>query len=493
MNVQSEGSGFRADGFEGIDSQWSQMSEVRRTSHNVLVKAMRHGQWWMLKGMLPEEADLSVYQEMLRKEFEILVQLQHPNIVRTYDLERVEGIGPCIVMEWVEGQTLEDFLQSAPTKEQRWKVTGELISALGYLHQKNIVHRDLKPSNIMVTTNGQMVKLIDFGLADSDSFAVLKQSGGTEKYMSPEQAQGGSPDVRNDIYSLGLILKQMELGSNMNKIVKRCLKPIGKRYHDMTEVETEFKRIEQKRKSGRRHLWTIMGLTALVCFLLYGASVFILIRNKILIWDEPFLPYVPKDLQPGEEPTMLIENPDFHGGRIDGWICPGGRGPRFYPTGSTPDYYLETFDVYQVLHGIKPGHYELSVYGFHRPDSPNWSLYHYQHAEDKENGTVYSTAELYADTVSVRLKNWASECGTEPLPADEDLYREETHDQWAPMFIPGAEYYFMKGHYRNTLEFIVKDRDSVRIGVRLLSMRPKSLSWVAFDTFRLRRLDDEEK
>ena len=62
-----------------------------------------------------------------------------------------------------------------------------------------------------------------------------------------------------------------------------------------------------------------------------------------------------------------------------------------------------------------------------------------------------------------------------------------------PMFIPGAEYYFMKGHYRNTLEFTVKDCDSVRIGVHLLSMRPNTLSWVAFDTFRLRRLDDEEK
>ena len=195
-----------------------------------------YGKLHFLKRLRPEYVGDIRYQEVLRKEFEILVQLQHPNIVRTYDLERVEGIGPCIVMDWVEGQTLEDFLQSAPTKEQRWKVTGELISALGYLHQKNIVHRDLKPSNIMVTTNGQMVKLIDFGLADSDSFAVLKQSGGTEKYMSPEQAQGGSPDVRNGIYSLGLILKQMELGSSMNKIVKRCLKPIGKRYHDHQKI-----------------------------------------------------------------------------------------------------------------------------------------------------------------------------------------------------------------------------------------------------------------
>lgn len=70
----------------------------------------------------------------------------------------------------------------------------------------------MKPQNIMVTHNGHYLKIIDFGLADTDSHAILKQPASTLKYMAPEQAQHAVPDVRNDIYSLGVILQEMELG-----------------------------------------------------------------------------------------------------------------------------------------------------------------------------------------------------------------------------------------------------------------------------------------
>lgn len=67
----------------------------------------------------------------------------------------------------------------------------------------------LKPSNVMITHNGGYVKLIDFGLADTDSHTILKQPAGTLSYMAPEQAQMAQADVRNDIYSLGVIMQEM--------------------------------------------------------------------------------------------------------------------------------------------------------------------------------------------------------------------------------------------------------------------------------------------
>ena len=85
----------------------------------------------------------------------------------------------------------------------------------------------------MVTRNGQRLKLIDFGMADTDQHAILKQPAGTIQYMAPEQAQTSVPDIRNDIYSLGIIISQLQLGHGYKKIVERCLKPIGQRYQSV--------------------------------------------------------------------------------------------------------------------------------------------------------------------------------------------------------------------------------------------------------------------
>ena len=101
-----------------------------------------------------------------------------------------DEFGPCIVMEYIDGVTLDKFLEGKPSKQLRRKVVDQLIDALAYIHGKQIVHRDLKPSNILVTRNGSNVKIIDFGLSDADDYAILKQAAGTLKYMAPEQNKG---------------------------------------------------------------------------------------------------------------------------------------------------------------------------------------------------------------------------------------------------------------------------------------------------------------
>lgn len=134
---------------------------VHNRSFNQLVKVKRQGRWFLLKGLKPEYRNQQVYLELLKKEYELMVQLDHPNIVRVSSKEVNDEFGPCIVMEYIDGMTLNEFLEGKPSKQLRRKVVDQLIDALSYIHGKQIVHRDLKPSNILVTRNGNNVKIID--------------------------------------------------------------------------------------------------------------------------------------------------------------------------------------------------------------------------------------------------------------------------------------------------------------------------------------------
>ena len=236
-NDDSSASGYLSDSFEGISQTFTDVEILATSEVNVVAKAKRYGRWWLLKGLRKEVAGEAGYQQRLRKEFEILMQLQHPGVVMAVGLEDVEVLGLCIVMEYVDGVTLKEWLTEKPTRQMRLWVMQEITDAVSYLHTKGIVHRDLKPTNIIVTGNGSHVKLIDFGLADTDSHTILKQPAGTPTYMSPEQMQTALADGRNDIYSLGIIMQQMELGWRYHYIIKRCLRPIEHRYQQMGDLQ----------------------------------------------------------------------------------------------------------------------------------------------------------------------------------------------------------------------------------------------------------------
>ena len=236
-NYDSSASGYLSDSFEGISQTFTDAEILATSEVNVVAKAKRYGRWWLLKGLRKEVAGEAGYQQRLRKEFEILMQLQHPGVVMAVGLEDVEVLGLCIVMEYVDGVTLKEWLTEKPTRQMKLRVMQEITDAVSYLHTKGIVHRDLKPTNIIVTANGSHVKLIDFGLADTDSHTFLKQPAGTPTYMSPEQIQTAVADGRNDIYSLGVIMQQMELGWHYHYIIKRCLRPIEHRYQQMADLQ----------------------------------------------------------------------------------------------------------------------------------------------------------------------------------------------------------------------------------------------------------------
>ncbi len=157
------------------------------------------------------------------REARAIAALNHPNICALHDIGDADGRG-FLVMERLEGETLQDRLQRGPLDVEQAIDHGiALADALDAAHGRGLIHRDLKPSNIFVTARG-VVKILDFGLAksvqDSDADvtridATLTTVGttlGTVAYMSPEQLRGEPLDVRTDLFSFGLVLYEMTTG-----------------------------------------------------------------------------------------------------------------------------------------------------------------------------------------------------------------------------------------------------------------------------------------
>ena len=203
-----------------------------------LYRGERAGQFRVYKCLKPLWRGQELQEAMLRKEFELGYPLRHPGIRETYQYTAIEGLGNCIEMEWVDGMPLSEFLkQGLPDERLFLKFAGELCDALSYLHSRQTIHRDIKPSNIMVTHDGQCVKLIDFGLADSSASSLLKAPAGTKRYIAPEVLRGAKADVRSDIWSLGVVLGEMCPARHRRVIGKCTCKDPGKRWRSVAAVK----------------------------------------------------------------------------------------------------------------------------------------------------------------------------------------------------------------------------------------------------------------
>lgn len=257
--MDSSISGVTTGDFNGISPVFTDVCLLSEGDINILGKGKRYGRWWLLKGLQPDLSELTQYVEMLHKEFELLMKAQHPGIVQATGLEDVPGLGECIVMEYVEGSTLMQRIGEGLNRSEAGQIVDELLDAVAYIHSIGVVHRDLKPSNIIVTHSCH-VKLIDFGLADTHAHTFLKQSAGTERYMSPEQAAGGKPDVRNDIYSLGVIMQEMPLPWYYRRSITRCLCPIEGRWAGIGELKDSIARY---RLLMQRTVYVVVALALL--------------------------------------------------------------------------------------------------------------------------------------------------------------------------------------------------------------------------------------
>lgn len=186
-----------------FSTEWRDVTRVQQRTHTLIYTASRYGRRYLLKTLASEYAQLTDYHLQQDREFQLGVQLIHPNIAATYGLEQVEGVGRCIVQEWIDGVTLGEWVGSKPSRAARERVLNQLLDALEYLHSRQLVHHDLKSDNILITRNGANVKLIDFGLSATDST------------LSPVDN-----DQRADILSLGRLLPS--LLPERRSLARRC-------------------------------------------------------------------------------------------------------------------------------------------------------------------------------------------------------------------------------------------------------------------------------
>jgi len=186
------------------------MAEVWRGHDRVLNRTVA------IKTLLPQFARDASFVDRFRREAQAAARLNHAGIVSVYD-SGTDGDAPYIVMEFIEGRTLADYLSSGKTipPMEAAQIAKDIAAALAVAHAQGVIHRDIKPANVMVTRDGKVL-VMDFGIARlisgpetaPQTSAVL----GTASYLSPEQAQGQPVDARTDIYALGVVLYEMLTG-----------------------------------------------------------------------------------------------------------------------------------------------------------------------------------------------------------------------------------------------------------------------------------------
>jgi tRNA A-37 threonylcarbamoyl transferase component Bud32 len=167
----------------------------------------------------------------LEREAQAVAKLQHDNILQVFDYSGTGALSSYIVTEFIDGQTLKQFLSArkTPMPEVAALIVIELGTALSHAHSLGIIHRDIKPENVMVRKDG-MLKLMDFGVAqilDLERMTVTGQLLGSPAYMAPELFEGKPLDVRTDVFSVGVMLYQMATGQlpfsgrNPHEVLKR--------------------------------------------------------------------------------------------------------------------------------------------------------------------------------------------------------------------------------------------------------------------------------
>ena len=233
------------------------------TAYASLYRVTKSGRYFLIKTTKDNSPQA---RAMLRREYELSIGCDHPHLVHVYLFEEDSPVGPGIVMEYIEGRTLDHFLAENPTPTVRRRIFEELLSVVDYPHKRGIVHNDLKPENILITRSGDRLKLIDFGLSDNDA-QLLRTPGCTPAYASPELLSGAlQPDLRSDIYSIGRLMQLIFAGKH-HGIIRRCLQP---------DRERRFENVERLRQRWRRRnrpwhllLATIGAILFLLPSLLY--------------------------------------------------------------------------------------------------------------------------------------------------------------------------------------------------------------------------------
>ena len=240
---------FTSGSFGNIVADSSRFHDYREVEHDgagysKFYTVISGGRKLFLKAINPENGSTTENVSRLEREYKLFERLYgNEHIVRCIDLREDSQVGLCIVMEYVDGITLAEFLATSPSASERKRILNELLDAVEFIHSHQVVHNDLKPENILITRNGHNVKLIDFGYADGD-FNTCKATGGTKSYASPELLEGGNIDSKSDIYSIGFIIKAL-FPHRYGQIARKCQhENANGRYRKVSDIGKAIRRCD---------------------------------------------------------------------------------------------------------------------------------------------------------------------------------------------------------------------------------------------------------
>ena len=185
----------------------------------ILYKARCGTKYVILKTTREKDA---IFCEILRREYEIGKTLSHASVVSTIDFDENTPVGPAIVLEYIDGITLREYLLKCQKgRANNVHILHDILDGIDFLHHCGILHNDIKPDNIIINKLGY-ARIIDFGLSSSYDSIYSGVIGGSEGYSAPEILNGnGHAGAASDIYSLGLIIRELS-PKKYKKISAKC-------------------------------------------------------------------------------------------------------------------------------------------------------------------------------------------------------------------------------------------------------------------------------
>lgn len=235
-----------------------------------IYKARKGTKYIILKAAVSSDA---MSLDLLRREYELSCDLNHPCIARTLGFEEQTPVGPAIRMEYVDGLSLDDFLLENPSLSQRRAILQDILDGIDYLHHRGIVHNDLKPDNIIVSNSGA-ARILDFGLSVSNDSVYKGCRGGTDGYTAPEVLSGSDTfGPASDIYSIGQLMILLFGGKTYRRIARQCtsLQP--------SERPQEIRTLRQLIKRRERRPFVVAVSVAFV--VAAGILALLFVRQKV--------------------------------------------------------------------------------------------------------------------------------------------------------------------------------------------------------------------
>ena len=257
------------------------MQEIKTASIQKLTTGKDGGQDVLLVSLKEAYQSKPQYQRALKKEFDRCKDFDHQHLVKYLAMKDVEGLGTCIEMEWEDSCSLLEYLDEGHSEDEKKRVVGQIASALEYLHENGMVHGALDPTFIFITKKTDEVKVLNLRLRYADTMSMPNSS---LRFIAPEAKDGTvTLDARADVYSLGMIVKTMNLGTEYDQVVNgSCSFGRSERYASIEDFMEAFEHHRYSRKNEATSSPVnrkMIGLVAAIAVLVVIAVVLLFSRG----------------------------------------------------------------------------------------------------------------------------------------------------------------------------------------------------------------------